>query len=71
MNQVFTAPEPSPAASAAISSWPDVESLYQRFDALVKQPIRPIRRDALNRVMAYFDRALPRFEAPGRPWRKR
>ncbi len=56
MNQVFTAPEPSPAASAAISSWPDVESLYQRFDALVKQPTTLFRsRDALNRVMAYFD----------------
>ncbi|WP_419736123.1 aspartate aminotransferase family protein [Pseudomonas sp. COR18] len=55
MNQVFTAPQTGPAACSAISTWPDVDSLYQRFDALVKQPIRPIRRDALSRVMSYFE----------------
>lgn len=55
MNQAITVAEASSVPSTAISAWPDVDSLYQRFDALVKQPIRPIRRDALNRVMSYFD----------------
>jgi glutamate-1-semialdehyde 2,1-aminomutase len=41
--------------SHGISEWPDTGALYQRFDALVKQPMRPIRRDAMERVMRYFD----------------
>ena len=46
------------AASApqpAISAWPDVDSLYRRFDALVKQPMRPIKPENMARVMRYFD----------------
>ena len=39
----------------AISAWPDVDDLYRRFDALVKQPMRPIRPQAMQRVMRYFD----------------
>nr|WP_315427195.1 aminotransferase class III-fold pyridoxal phosphate-dependent enzyme [uncultured Albidiferax sp.] len=39
----------------AISAWPDVGDLYQRFDALVKQPMRPIRPSSMARVMRYFD----------------
>ena len=41
--------------SSAISEWPDVDALYRRFDALVRQPMRPIRRDAMAGVMRYFD----------------
>ncbi|RQP26581.1 aspartate aminotransferase family protein [Piscinibacter terrae] len=41
--------------SHGISEWPDTGALYQRFDALVKQPMRPLRRDAMERVMRYFD----------------
>jgi len=43
------------AADSAVSQWPDVDSLYLRFDALVKQPIRPLKREALSKVMGYFD----------------
>lgn len=42
-------------AQPAISAWPDVDDLYRRFDELVKQPLRPIRKDAMSRVMQYFD----------------
>ncbi|WP_114239069.1 aspartate aminotransferase family protein [Dyella sp. C9] len=44
-----------PSAGSAISHWPDTDALYRRFDALVKQPMRPIRRDAMDRVMGYFE----------------
>lgn len=40
---------------SAVSQWPDVDSLYRRFDELVKQPIRPIKREAMSKVMGYFD----------------
>src|SRR5262249_43661771 len=39
-----------------ISSWPDVESLYRRFEALVNQPMRALRRDAMARVLDWFER---------------
>lgn len=41
--------------SPAISSWPDVDNLYRRFDELVKQPMRPIKSTNMKRVMKYFD----------------
>ncbi|WP_130617822.1 aspartate aminotransferase family protein [Dyella amyloliquefaciens] len=44
-----------PPAGSAISQWPDTDMLYRRFDALVKQPMRPIRRDEMGRVMEYFE----------------
>jgi len=40
---------------AAISAWPDVEALYERIEALVNQPMRPLRRDAMQRVLGWFD----------------
>lgn len=49
-----------PPAGSAISHWPDTDALYRRFDALVKQPMRPIRRDAMGRVMDYFEQRCQR-----------
>lgn len=43
------------AAGSAISQWPDTDALYRRFGTLVSQPIRPIRRDAMARVLDYFE----------------
>jgi glutamate-1-semialdehyde 2,1-aminomutase len=43
------------ATPPAISAWPDVDQLYRRFDALVKQPMRPIKPAAMAQVMRYFD----------------
>jgi glutamate-1-semialdehyde 2,1-aminomutase len=48
---IHTAPAPRPA----ISAWPDVDQLYRRLDALVKQPMRPIRPAGMQQVMRYFD----------------
>ena len=41
--------------SAAISAWPDIEALYERIEALVNQPMRPLRRDAMQRVLGWFE----------------
>ncbi|MGD0913774.1 MAG: aminotransferase class III-fold pyridoxal phosphate-dependent enzyme [Terracidiphilus sp.] len=42
------------AAAYGISEWPDTVDLYARLDELVKQPIRPIRRDNMEKVLDYF-----------------
>lgn len=47
--------QPATPLGHAISEWPDTEALYRRFDALVKQPMRPLRRDALARVLRWFE----------------
>jgi glutamate-1-semialdehyde 2,1-aminomutase len=44
-----------PRSSSGISAWPDLDALHRRFDALVKQPMRPVRADNMARVMRYFD----------------
>ncbi|MRV70437.1 aminotransferase class III-fold pyridoxal phosphate-dependent enzyme [Duganella sp. FT92W] len=53
-----------PATSAppapAISAWPDTGTLYRRFDALVRQPMRPIRKENMAKVMRYFDERCQR-----------
>lgn len=53
MNLPRSSIEPSPGS--AISEWPDTDALYRRFDALVKQPMRAIRRDAMSGVLDYFE----------------
>ena len=40
---------------SAVSAWPDTDALYRRFHTLVNQPIRPIRRDAMEKVLGYFE----------------
>lgn len=45
----------TPAAPSAISRWPDTEQLQRRFDELVRQPMRPVRADAMQKVQRYFD----------------
>jgi len=39
----------------AISEYPDVEDTMRRLKALVDQPVRELRHDALLRVLDYFD----------------
>lgn len=39
----------------AISAWPDTHALYERLAELVRQPMRPIRPQALPKVMRWFD----------------
>ncbi len=42
-------------AGYAISRYPDVPDVYRRLSDLVSQPIRPVRRDAMDGYLAYFD----------------
>ena len=39
----------------AISEYPDVDLIYRKLDALIQQPIRPLRREKLQEVLTYFD----------------
>lgn len=48
-------PAMAPAPQPAISAWPDIPALYRRFDALINQPMRPIGKGQMSRVMRYFD----------------
>ena len=47
----------------AISTYPDVEAIYTRLKALTNQPIRPIRREAMADVLAYFDQKCAKSKA--------
>jgi glutamate-1-semialdehyde 2,1-aminomutase len=49
------ASEASGDAAYGISKWPDTHELYARLAELVKQPIRPIRRENMTQVLRYFD----------------
>jgi len=46
---------PAQPLAPAISAWPDVDSLYERFRELVNQPMRPISPSKMPRVMGYFE----------------
>lgn len=39
----------------SISKWHDTDEIYMKLDNLIKQPIRPLKRDALNKYLEYFD----------------
>ncbi|MBN1657302.1 MAG: aminotransferase class III-fold pyridoxal phosphate-dependent enzyme [Anaerolineae bacterium] len=39
----------------AISEWHDTDEIYRRLKALIKQPIRPIRRERMQEFLSYFD----------------
>ncbi|MGO8760080.1 MAG: aspartate aminotransferase family protein [Terracidiphilus sp.] len=39
----------------AIAEWPDTDAIYARLKELVRQPVRPIRRDKMEAVLRYFD----------------
>jgi glutamate-1-semialdehyde 2,1-aminomutase len=42
------------AAAYGISEWPDTDEIYARLRELIKQPIRPIRREKMETVLKYF-----------------
>lgn len=55
-----SAPDEAPGAEAArlgyaITDYPDVEDTMRRLRALVAQPVRGLRHDALLDVLAYFE----------------
>jgi glutamate-1-semialdehyde 2,1-aminomutase len=66
-----TAQNPGPVAGHsgpsaqqyAISEYPDTEQIYARLQALIRQPIRPIRRDRMQAVLDYFESSCARSKA--------
>ena len=40
----------------AISKYPDVVDVYNRLEALISQPMRPIRREKMQDVLNYFEK---------------
>lgn len=44
----------APHSWYGISEWPDTDALYERLAELVRQPIRPIRRENMDTVLRYF-----------------
>ena len=56
--------EPAAAeAPGAISHWPDTDDILARYDRLVHQPMRPIRRDRMAAYLDYFERRCPTSKA--------
>ena len=47
----------------AISQYPDVDAVYARLNALIRQPIRPVRRERMADVLAYFEQKCARSKA--------
>jgi glutamate-1-semialdehyde 2,1-aminomutase len=45
-----------------ISEWPDADDIYARLAALIKQPIRPIRREKMETVLKYFEEKCVRSQ---------
>ena len=39
----------------AISQYPDVDEVYRRLNALIAQPLRPIKREKMQEFLNYFD----------------
>ncbi len=46
---------PDPSQCYAISEYPDVPEVYRRLEALVAQPLRPVRREKMQEYLKYFD----------------
>ncbi|MBN1267165.1 MAG: aminotransferase class III-fold pyridoxal phosphate-dependent enzyme [Anaerolineales bacterium] len=44
----------------AISHYPDVEKIYKKLNALVAQPLRPVRRDKMAEYLGYFENSCTR-----------
>lgn len=44
----------------AISQYPDIDAVYERLNALIRQPLRPIKREKMQQVMDYFDKQCAR-----------
>lgn len=51
---------PTSTASYGISAWPDTDLLYRKFHALVSQPMRPLRREAMQQVLKWFEERCAR-----------
>jgi glutamate-1-semialdehyde 2,1-aminomutase len=57
---MLSAPSPSSRDDYAISQWHDTDDIYARLQALLRQPVRPIRRDKMVDVLNYFEQKCVR-----------
>ena len=55
MPPTLQAPAPRTAPDSGISDYPQVAAIYRDLAALVGQPIRPIRREAMAVYLRYFE----------------
>lgn len=51
------------AQQYAISEYPDVNDVYRRLNALIAQPMRPVRHDRMQEYLKYFDNQCTRSKA--------
>jgi glutamate-1-semialdehyde 2,1-aminomutase len=52
-----------PEVSPAISEWHDPSAIYGKLKQLLAQPIRPIARDRMDEVLAYFETQCAKSKA--------
>ena len=45
-----------------ITDYPDVEQLYKKLNALIAQPIRPVRRERMQEYLEYFNTEVRPFQ---------
>lgn len=55
--------EPPVSEQYAISEWHDTDAITERLQALLKEPLRPIRRDKFAQVMNYFETRCKKSKA--------
>ena len=48
------------AQQYAISEYPDVEDIYRRLNALIAQPLRPVKRQIMQTYLNYFNEKCTR-----------
>ena len=46
---------PSSGQAYAISEWHDTDAVYDKLRNLIRQPMRPVRRDSMEMVLRYFE----------------
>jgi glutamate-1-semialdehyde 2,1-aminomutase len=47
----------------AISEYPDVKEIYRKLNALVAQPMRPVKREAMQNYLQYFETRCQKSKA--------
>lgn len=59
----LTIQETTSARQDTVSEWHNTAEIYEQLGKLVKQPIRPIRRDKMDEFLKYFDEKCKRSKA--------
>lgn len=58
-----TAASTSSASGYAISEWHDTDAVYAKLRKLIKEPVRPVRRDKMEEVLRHFDTKCAKSKA--------